>query len=125
VNPDAIELLNKNIAANRVVDKVTPILGDVRQVVRERLAGVADRVVMNLPEKAAEYVDVACEVIKPAGGIMHYYEFTSASEPTTSKIRLVEAVEKANRKVDKIFLSKTVRATAPYMRQVVVDVRIK
>lgn len=125
VNPDAIELLNKNIAANRVADKVTSILGDVRQVVRERLTGVADRVVMNLPEKAIEYVDVACEVIKPAGGIMHYYGFTNTAEPKTLKVRLVEAVERANRKVDRILLSKTVRATAPYMWQVVVDARIK
>lgn len=125
VNPDAIELLNKNIAANRVADKATPILGDVRQVVRERLAGVANRVVMNLPEKAIEYVDAACEAIKTAGGIMHYYGFTNTSEPKTLKVRLVEAVERTNRKVDKILLSKTVRATAPYTWQVVVDARIK
>lgn len=126
VNPDAIALLNKNIAANRVVTKVTPILGDVRQVVRERLAGVADRVAMNLPEKAIEYVDVACEAIKSNGGIMHYYEFTNASGlTTTAEVRLVEAVEKANRKVDKVLTSKTVRATAPYTWQVVVDAKIK
>ncbi|HML03552.1 MAG TPA: class I SAM-dependent methyltransferase family protein, partial [Candidatus Bathyarchaeia archaeon] len=74
LNPYAIELLNKNVAANRVATKVTPILGDVRTVVHERLTGVADRVVMNLPEKAIEFVDTACAAIKPAGGIMHYYE---------------------------------------------------
>ena len=126
VNPDAIELLNKNIAANRVVTKVTPILGDVRKVVHERLAGIANRVVMNLPEKAIEYVDVACEAIKPAGGIMHYYEFTNAPDLTkASEVRLVEAVEKTNRKVAKILASKTVRATAPHTWQVVLDAQIK
>lgn len=125
VNPEAIELLNKNIAANRVADKVTAIQGDVRQVVHDRLSGIADRVLMNLPEKAIEYVDVACRAIKPTGGIMHYYEFAEARKPKTSELRLIEAVEKANRKVDKILLSKTVRATAPYTWQVVVDARIK
>jgi tRNA (guanine37-N1)-methyltransferase len=126
VNPYAIELLNKNIGANRVVAKVTPILGDARQVVHERLAGVADRVVMNLPEKAIEYVDVACEAIKQTGGIMHYYAFINASEhANAAEVRLVEAVEKANRKVDKILASKTVRATAPFMWQVVVDAEIE
>jgi len=125
VNPGAIELLNKNVAANRVMAKVTPILGDARQVVRERLTGAADRVVMNLPEKAIKYVDVACEAIKPTGGIMHYYEFTDASDPKiTAEIRLIEAVEKANREVDKVLTSKTVRAIAPYVMQVAVDAKI-
>jgi tRNA (guanine37-N1)-methyltransferase len=125
VNPGAIELLNKNVAANRVMAKVTPICGDVRQVARERLTGVADRVVMNLPEKAIEYVDVACEAIKSTGGIMHYYEFTDAPDPKiAAEIRLIEAVEKANREVDKILTSKTVRAIAPYVMQVAVDAKI-
>jgi len=125
LNPDAIELLNKNIAANRVVARVTPILGDVRRVVHTRLAGVADRVVMNLPEKAIEFVDVACEAIKPAGGIMHYYEFTNVSDPLkTAKIRLIEAVKRRNRKVDKVLASRIVRATAPFTWQVVVDAKI-
>jgi tRNA (guanine37-N1)-methyltransferase len=126
VNPDAVEFLNKNIAANRVLAKVTPVLGDVREVVHDRFAGVADRVIMNLPEKAIEYVDVACEALKSTGGIMHYYAFTEASEPPkTAEIRLVEATEKAHRKVDKIIGFRTVRATAPYTWQVVVDAKIR
>jgi tRNA (guanine37-N1)-methyltransferase len=126
VNPDAIELLNRNIAANRVVTKITSLLGDVRQVVHERLAGMADRVVMNLPEKAIEYVDVACEAIKLSGGIMHYYEFTSDPDPAkAAEVRLTEAVKKANHTLEKILTSKTVRATAPFTWQVVVDAKIK
>ncbi|MGQ9565176.1 MAG: class I SAM-dependent methyltransferase [Candidatus Bathyarchaeales archaeon] len=125
VNPEAIELLNRNIAANRVADKVTAILGDVRQVVHDRLNGNADRVLMNLPEKAIEYVDAACRAIKPTGGIIHYYEFANARTSKTSELRLIEAVEKTKRRVAKVLLSKTVRATAPYTWQVVVDARIK
>lgn len=126
VNPDAIEFLNKNIATNRVLAKVTPVLGDVRKVVCERFVGVADRVIMNLPEKAIEYVDVACEGLKPTGGIMHYYAFTKASEPIKAvEVRLFEAVEKADRRVDKIISSRIIRATAPYTWQVVVDAKIK
>jgi tRNA (guanine37-N1)-methyltransferase len=126
VNSAAIEFLNKNIAANRVLAKVTPVLGDVRKVVHERFVGVADRVIMNLPEKAIEYVDAACKALKPTGGIMHYYAFTGASEPkAATEVRLVEAVEKAHRRIDKILASKTVRATAPYTWQVVVDAKIR
>jgi tRNA (guanine37-N1)-methyltransferase len=126
VNPDAVDFLKRNIAVNRVEKEVMPILGDVRQVVREQLIGVADRVIMNLPEKAIEYVDVACEVIKSEGGIMHYYEFTNAREPLeASRVRLTEAISQTNRNVKKSLLTRRVRATAPFTWQVVVDAEIQ
>jgi tRNA (guanine37-N1)-methyltransferase len=126
VNPDAVDFLKRNIAVNRVEKKVIPILGDVRQVIREQLMGVADRVIMNLPEKAIEYVDVACKAIKLEGGIMHYYEFTNAPDPLeTARVRLTEAINQNNRKVKKILLAKVVRATAPFTWQVVVDAKIQ
>jgi tRNA (guanine37-N1)-methyltransferase len=126
MNPEAIKYLEKNIVANRVQGKVTPILGDVRKVVKKQLVGVADRVIMNLPEKAIEYVDVACKALKPEGGIMHYYEFAKAPNPLeTAKVRLTEAVEKANRNLSKVLFAKTVRATAPFEWQIVVDAKIQ
>ena len=126
VNPDAVEFLKKNIAVNRVENKVMPILGDVRQVVREQLIGVADRVIMNLPEKAIEHIDVACEAIKSKGGIMHYYEFTNTPDPLeTARVRLSEAISQTNRNVKKILLARVVRATAPFTWQVVVDAEIQ
>jgi tRNA (guanine37-N1)-methyltransferase len=126
VNPEAISYLEKNIVANRVQGKIIPILGDVRKVVKKQLVGVADRVIMNLPEKAIEYIDVACEALKPEGGIMHYYEFAKAPNPIeTAQVRLTEAVKKANRGIEKILLAKTVRATAPFEWQIVVDTQIQ
>jgi tRNA (guanine37-N1)-methyltransferase len=126
VNPEAFKLLRRNILANRVATNVEPLLGDVRQVAQKELKGAVDRVVMNLPEKAIEYVDVACHAIKSNGGIIHYYEFTDTSDPLeTAKKRLAEAVEQTNRKVEKILLSKIVRGVAPFTWQVVVDARIK
>jgi tRNA (guanine37-N1)-methyltransferase len=126
VNPDAVALLKKNVALNRFAEQVVLILGDARQVVRERLLGVADRVIMNLPETAIRYVDVACDAIGAQGGIMHYYEFTKHSEPMeTACVRLTEAVNRSNRQVKKILLAKTVREVAPYTWQVVVDAEIQ
>ena len=125
VNPDAIALLKKNVAVNRVAKQVVPILGDARQV-KEELMGVADRVIMNLPETAIGYVDVACDALSSEGGIMHYYEFTKDSEPLeTASIRLTEAVRRSNRKVKNILFAKTVREVAPYTWQVVVDAEIQ
>jgi tRNA (guanine37-N1)-methyltransferase len=126
VNPEAFKLLKKNILANRVAANIEPLLGDVRQVAPKKLKGAIDRVVMNLPEKAIEYVDVACHVIKPNGGIIHYYEFTNTSDPLeTAKTRLAEAVKQTNRKVEKILNSKIVRGVAPFKWQIVVDIQIK
>ena len=126
VNPDAVEFLRRNLAVNRVENKVMPLLGDVKQVVKKQLIGIADRVIMNLPEKAIEYVDVACDILKLEGGIMHYYEFTNAPDPLeTARVRLTEAMSQTNRNVKKILLAKVVRATAPFMWQVVVDAEIQ
>ncbi len=126
VNPDAIEFLRRNVAANRVENRVMPILSDVRQVVKQQLGGVADRVIMNLPEKAIEYIDVACKAMKPKGGIMHYYEFTHTPDPLeTARVRLAEAIKQTNRNLKKILLTRVVRATAPFTWQAVVDAKIQ
>jgi tRNA (guanine37-N1)-methyltransferase len=126
VNPEAIKYLEKNIVANRAQGKVIPILGDVRKVAKKQLVGVADRVVMNLPERAIEYIDIACLTLKPKGGIMHYYEFAKVPNPLeTAKVRLTEAVEKAHRNISKVLFTKTVRATAPFEWQIVVDAQIQ
>jgi tRNA (guanine37-N1)-methyltransferase len=125
VNPDAITLLKRNLKENRVEQKVTPILGDADQIIGERLSEVADRVIMNLPERAIEYVDSACEVLKREGGIVHYYDFTNTPNPLeTARVRLIEAVEKTSRNIKKIPFARKVRAIAPYAWQVVVDAEI-
>jgi tRNA (guanine37-N1)-methyltransferase len=125
INPDAIEFLKRNIRLNRVENRVTPILGDARQAVEERLLGVADRVIMNLPEKALEFVDTACKAIKPAGGMVHYYAFICLPDSLEDmKLRFSEAVEKTGRKVDAFLFAKTIRETAPYEWQVVLDAKI-
>jgi tRNA (guanine37-N1)-methyltransferase len=125
VNPNAVEFLKRNIRLNRVEGKVHPILGDAKQVVKERLSGVADRVIMNLPEKAIEFVEAACKALKPEGGMVHFYSFVSVSDSLENvKLRFIEAVEKCGRKVEKIFFSRLVRATAPYEWQAVLDAKI-
>ncbi|MGQ9507081.1 MAG: class I SAM-dependent methyltransferase [Candidatus Bathycorpusculaceae bacterium] len=124
MNPYAIEFLQKNIRLNRVEGKVYSILGDAKQIIEEKLLGVADRVIMNLPEKAIEFVDVACKAVKPTGGIIHFYTFISSSDSLENmKVKLVEAVEKGERKATVLFF-RFVRATAPYEWQAVIDTKI-
>jgi len=73
-NPAAFELMLENIRMNRVGDRVTPILGDVRDVVNEKLHGTADRVLMPLPELAREFLEVAVDSLKGSSGIVHFYD---------------------------------------------------
>jgi tRNA (guanine37-N1)-methyltransferase len=125
INPEAIEFLKRNIRLNRVENRVFPILGDARQVIEDKLLGVADRVIMNLPEKAIEFVDVACRATKPTGGTIHFYGFIRLPDSLENmKLRFSEAVEKAGRKVDRFLFAKTIRETAPYEWQVVLDAKI-
>jgi tRNA (guanine37-N1)-methyltransferase len=126
INPYAVEFLRRNIRLNRVESKVHPILGDAKQVVHERFCGVADRIIMNLPEKATEFVDAACKALKPTGGVVHFYSFVSASDSLESvKLRFTEAVEKGGRRMKGILFSRLVRETAPYEWQAVLDTEIR
>jgi tRNA (guanine37-N1)-methyltransferase len=125
-NPDAFKHLKTNIRVNKVFGRVRPFLGDARRVVNEKISGVADRVIMNLPEKAIEFADAACSAIKPEGGIIHFYSFVNKSNSLeATKVHFAEAVEKTGRKVEKVLFSKMVRETAPYEWQAVLDVNIR
>jgi len=125
INPEAVELLKINARANRVDNRLFPVLGDARQLAKEKLGGLADRVIMNLPETAIDFVDVACQSIKPQGGIIHFYGFVRKPDSVEElKKRFSEATEKAGRKVVKFLYAKGVRETAPYEAQVVLDTKI-
>jgi tRNA (guanine37-N1)-methyltransferase len=126
VNLYAVEFLRENVRLNRVVGKVHPMLGDARQVVEEKLARIADRVIMNLPEKAIEYMDAACKTLKSEGGIIHFYSFINTSDSLENmKLRFTKAVQKCGRKVEKILFTRLVRETAPYEWQIVIDAKIR
>ena len=75
LNPDAVELLKVNVRVNRVDSHVFPICADAREIAAGKLKGTADRVIMNLPETAIDFVDAACNAIKPEGGVVHFYGF--------------------------------------------------
>ncbi|MEM2105895.1 MAG: class I SAM-dependent methyltransferase family protein [Candidatus Bathyarchaeia archaeon] len=126
INPEAVELLKRNIRLNRVDDKVYPLLGDAEEMVEKMLVGAADRVIMNLPEKAIEFVSSACKALRAKGGIIHFYSFVKPSEPLEDiKIRFAQTVERSGRRLEKIHFSRLVRETAPYEWQAVIDAAIR
>ncbi len=81
MNPAAIEFMRENITLNRV-EGVEPILGDARDEVKK--LEKADRIIMNLPHDASNYVSDALGALRP-GGVIHYYEIM---EETDVKERL-------------------------------------
>jgi tRNA (guanine37-N1)-methyltransferase len=125
LNPDAVALLRINVRINRVENRVHPILGDARQLAATKLKNTADRVIMNLPETAIEFVETACQAIKLKGGIFHFYAFLREPDSTENlKAHFTEAIVKSGRKVETFLYAKKIRETAPYESQVVLDAKI-
>ncbi|MEM2337518.1 MAG: class I SAM-dependent methyltransferase family protein [Candidatus Bathyarchaeia archaeon] len=125
INPDAIQLLKRNVRLNRVNGKVYPTLGDARQIIKQQLCGIANRVIMNLPEKAIAFVDAACEALKPEGGVIHFYSFVKGLNGLEDlKAKFIAEVEKHGLSVRTILFSRLVRETAPYEWQAVIDAEI-
>ncbi len=79
LNKDAVEYLKVNIMANRV-GNVVPIWGDARDILPTLPR--PDRIIMNLPHSAGEFVPDALRCLR-SGGTIHYYfvcERSSAEE---------------------------------------------
>jgi tRNA (guanine37-N1)-methyltransferase len=111
-NPDAIRYLRKNMELNKLKN-VEIIEGDARDVLRE--IGKVDRVVMDLPLSAWDFLDSAMSVVKD-GGMIHYYDVARESEISMLERRIEERfpVEIAG--------SRKVRNYAPYKYNVVMDI---
>ena len=75
INPEAYRYLVLNTRLNRVEDIVEPILGDCREVVEERLQGVADRVIMGYLMGTMEALPQALKALRrDVGGVIHFHE---------------------------------------------------
>lgn len=76
INPDAIVLMRENIEINKV-EVVNPLLGDARELMPDLPA--ADRIIMNLPHSAHEFLQDASLNLKP-GGTIHLYAISERDE---------------------------------------------
>ncbi|MCD6445034.1 class I SAM-dependent methyltransferase family protein [Candidatus Bathyarchaeota archaeon] len=127
VNPEAYRLMVENIRLNKVEQAVEPILGDSKTVVESRLRGVADRVLMPLPELAYEYLPSAVTCLKTTGGWIHYYDFVKAGKGENPEAKAVQKVSGRLLGLNRpwsIAYSRVVRTVASRTYQVVLDIRI-
>ena len=126
LNPCAVELLKRNVRTNRVDGRVFPVCADAREIAKSKLRGVADRVIMNLPETAIDFVDAACNAVKPSGGVVHFYGFVRQPDTIENlKQRFTEQVECNGRHVKEFLYARSIRETAPFESQVVLDAKIR
>ncbi len=129
-NPEAIHYLRENLKLNTIQGEIIPYNINVRDLINptnnigKKLKGKTDRIIMNLPEKSLEYIDIASFLLKKEG-IIHNYQFCEKPNSIENAIQnLRVSLNKVNRKVKKIISAKIVKAYSPKAELVVVDVYI-
>jgi tRNA (guanine37-N1)-methyltransferase len=127
INPAAYQFMQENTRVNRVFGKVLPMLGDSQEIVETQLQGIADRVLMPLPEKALEYLPTALSALKKTGGWIHYYDFQHApgSEDPCKKTEQKVAQKLNSLGAKYLFTcSRIIRSTGPNWYQTVLDIQV-
>jgi tRNA (guanine37-N1)-methyltransferase len=127
INPIAVKYMEENIKRNKVDKQVIPICGEAKKVIEEKLRNIANRVLMPLPEKAYEFLDVALMSLQKGLGWIHYYAFEHAQKHENpiekTKIKVAEKLNKMNIDFNMPF-SRIVRNTGPNWYQIALDLRI-
>jgi tRNA (guanine37-N1)-methyltransferase len=125
INPDAIALLKESMTLNKLQGTIEPVTEDARDFISKRMKTLADRVIMNHPSGAFDFVAAACGILK-SGGTLHYYDFIGGEEPEDAiEKKAKKLVKDSGRIVQKIGLVRRVRDSAPYEYQMVIDLIIK
>jgi tRNA (guanine37-N1)-methyltransferase len=123
-NSAASELDRINAKLNKVQDRVISICGDAAQVIKERLAGQADRVLMPLPERAKEFVDSAALALKEKGTV-HYFAHVKADSKKAGQELGLQDARAAFAKYDhRVLAVRVVREVGPRIYQIVADVSV-
>jgi tRNA (guanine37-N1)-methyltransferase len=110
MNPDAIGYMKENMTVNKV-SNVVPVLGDAREELPK--LEKADRIVMNLPHQASEYLADALRSLKP-GGIVHYYEIVEEKD-LVDRVEKIIMISKSEGRVSKELARRRVKSYSPTM----------
>jgi tRNA (guanine37-N1)-methyltransferase len=124
-NAVAAELCEVNAKLNKVQDRVVSIHGDAGKVIKDELAGQADRVLMPLPERAKEFVDSAVLALKKKGVVHYFIHIKADNKKTSQELGLHDAHNafvKYNHTVQQV---RVVREVGPRIYQIVADVSVK
>ena len=124
LNERAIEYLRANAERNGVADRVTAVAGDARNLAAgpDSRADTADRLVMNLPHSAEEFLDTAV-ALAADDCVVHYYDIQHEDDPFGPGRRAIEAAAGDAYAVD-VEAERVVRSYAPHEYNVCLDVRL-
>ncbi|WP_327051706.1 class I SAM-dependent methyltransferase [Halomicrococcus gelatinilyticus] len=129
INEVAIEYLRENARRNGVEDRVTAIHGDVRDVAAgdsdatdADYGNWADRVVMNLPHSADEFLDAAIRLASD-DCVLHYYDIQHEDDPFGPGEAAIRAAAEPEYDVA-VETRHVVRSYAPHELNVCLDVRL-
>ena len=123
INPAAMRYMKENLRLNKVEDIVIPILGDASHVIRGQLRGVADRIIMQLPGRAYEFLDVAALALKSRGGILHYYSFIEEDKFAAERSRVLKRLRELGYKGE-IMFERMIFPIAPRRYEIVFDINV-
>jgi Predicted methyltransferase len=118
VNEAAVDYLRENARRNDVTDRVTAIHGDVRDTTSD-YQGWADRVVMNLPHSADDFLETAV-ALAGESCTLHYYDIQHEDDPYGPGERAIRAATEEYEVT--VETRRTVRSYAPHELNVVLDV---
>ncbi|GAA0468651.1 class I SAM-dependent methyltransferase family protein [Halococcus dombrowskii] len=121
LNPVAVDYLRENARRNDVAERVTAIEGDVRTIADE-YEDWADRLVMNLPHSADEFLDAAVRLASD-DCLLHYYDIQHESDPYGPGERAIRAA--AEEYEVTVEARQSVRSYAPHELNVCLDVRLR
>ncbi len=119
-NPDAILFLRKNVEQNSMTN-IEIIQGDVREVAVD-LKGRADRVIMNLPHKASEFLKEAIGMLR-SGGMIHYYDIRHEDD-FEEAIHIIQEVAVRSGVGIKVLNTRKVHSYAPHKYIICVDCQV-
>jgi tRNA (guanine37-N1)-methyltransferase len=132
INPSAIKFLKKNIELNNLKGTIFPHKMDVKNLLNSKnepgifLKNKVDRILMNLPEKSRDYLDVVCHLAKRNGCIVHNYQFNKKPDSVKKAIeKLQKELHKFNYRIDNIENARIVKSYSPKSDMVVIDALIK
>ena len=121
INETAIEYLRENARRNDVTERITAIADDVSAVAGE-YEGWADRILMNLPHSADEFLEAA---VTAAGDdcVIHYYDIQHQDDLFGPGERAIREAAEPEYTVT-VENTRRVRSYAPKEYNVVLDVRL-
>jgi tRNA (guanine37-N1)-methyltransferase len=119
VNEHAIASLRENAERNGVSDRITAIHGDVREVATD-YENRADRLIMNLPHRADEFLETAVALAGDEA-VIHYYDIQHEDDPFGPGERAIRDAAAPEYELE-VETRREVRSYAPHEVNVVLDV---